>query len=129
MWKTGWGNFKKMEGEGWRRILCGGAVGQVWNGGGRMGTRRRGAAKAQRGNRKKVERWCGKTERGYGSAEDIVRRGREGVQRGYWGMGTRWRGGAEWRRNCAEGCGEVRNGGGYCAKGWRNCAEEQKENA
>ena len=65
MWKSGGGNFKKMEGEGWRRILCGfvervcgmaedivrrgcGGMGKgegaVRNGGGRMGERQRSVA-------------------------------------------------------------------------------------
>ena len=52
--------------------------GTVRNGRGRLRERWRGAAGWWRGNRKKVER-------GYGSAEDIVQRGREGV----------WRDGAE----------------------------------
>ena len=102
MWKSGWGNFKKMEGEGWRRILCGGAEGDwekgggtvrkrggtvrkrggavrkrggaVRNGRGRLRERWRGAAGWWRGNRKKAERVCG-------GAEDILWRAGEAVRK------------------------------------------------
>lgn len=77
MWKSGWGNFKKMEGEGWRRILCGGAEGVcgmaediVRRGCGGMGERWRDGAEAwrsgaewQREIERKVERSCGMVER------------------------------------------------------------------
>ena len=70
MWKSGWGNFKKMEGEGWRRILCGFvervcgmAEDIVRRGCWGMGERWRSAAEWQREIERKVERSCGMVER------------------------------------------------------------------
>lgn len=77
MWKSGWVNFKKMEGEGWRRILCGFvervcgmAEDIVRRGCGGMGERWRSGAEAwrsgaewQREIERKVENSCGMVER------------------------------------------------------------------
>lgn len=150
MWKSGWGNFKKMEGEGWRRILCGGAVGKMWNGGGYCAEWWRGSAEGQRrcaewwrGIGNKVERWCGMVEDIVWRGGGALRNGGEGVRRGYWGMGTRWRGGAEWRRGggkrggavrkrrgrMGKGEGAVRNGGGRMGERQRSGAEWWRGNA
>ena len=85
------GEFEKTEGEGWRRILCGGAEGGMWDG---RGVVRKGGgycAEGQRENERKVES-------GYGGAENIVRNGREAVRNGRGRMRERWRVGAERRR-------------------------------
>ena len=76
MWKSGVGEFEKMEREGWRRILCGfvervcgmaeDIVRRGWRG---MGERGRDGAEWQREIERKVERSCGMVERSCGMVE------------------------------------------------------------
>lgn len=84
MWKSGWGNFEKTEGEEWRRILCGFvervcgmAEDIVRRGCGGMGERWSDGAEWRRENGRKAEERCGMVEGECGMTEGRYGQGGE----------------------------------------------------